>query len=471
MVDPGFVISVSPTGLAEKTYIIRYVLGTVLGQRFDLRASAGRDIVLERAGKRLELDTTFFDRADAHWLREGSLPRRIELRSWQCCGRARRLDRLPILFGEGEPVIRRVDGSIRSIRLPIDVLGTVFFLVSRYEEAIAPHPDPYGRVSAHESIAYRNGFLERAVGNEYIEVLWDAMVALWPDLRRPGRRYRLILTHDVDLPFLHYQTGLVKAMARVVRDLVRGHSLAAACAGLRTWRNVRFRKRLDEDPYYCFDYMLDASREAGVQSEFYFIAARDRSDMRRYDIDHPAILELLGRIAAAGSVLGLHATRRAYRSGDAVAAELARLKRTCGRIGITQPVWGGRQHYLSLKVPDTFRAWDQAGAGYDSSLCFHDHAGFRAGLCYPYPVYDLEARRELRLEERPLVAMEASVIDARYMGLGTGAEAFRRLRLLRDECEKYGGDFVLLWHNSRLVDVGERALFERTIGGARSDAR
>ena len=69
--------------------------------------------------------------------------------------------------------------------------------------------------------------------------------------------------------------------------------------------------------------------------------------------------------------------------------------------GIQQAQLGGRQHYLRWKTPDTAIAWDAAGLDYDSTLAFADRGGFRCGVCYEFPMYDLKNRRPLNLLQRP----------------------------------------------------------------------
>jgi hypothetical protein len=63
-------------------------------------------------------------------------------------------------------------------------------------------------------------------------------------------------------------------------------------------------------------------------------------------------------------------------------------------------------------------AWGNAPRNYDTALSFADHAGFRCGSCDEYSVYDVVKQQPLKLTERPLIAMECSVMDKRCLGLG-----------------------------------------------------
>ena len=105
------------------------------------------------------------------------------------------------------------------------------------------------------------------------------------------------------------------------------------------------------------------------------------------------------------------------------------------------------------------RIMEECGIKLDLSLSFADHAGFRCGVCYEYPLFDLLSGRKLTLREKPLVVMECSVIDARYMGLGTGEKSFEFIKSLMDTVALFDGDFVLLWHNQRFEDNAETKLY------------
>ncbi len=93
---------------------------------------------------------------------------------------------------------------------------------------------------------------------------------------------------------------------------------------------------------------------------------------------------------------------------------------------------------------------------------FADHGGFRCGTCYEYPIYDLKRREVLPLRERPLIAMDTSVMDDHYMGLGTTAAAVDYFLKLKRLCQDHRGDYVILWHNQRFVDSEKKEMY-RTI--------
>jgi len=126
-------------------------------------------------------------------------------------------------------------------------------------------------------------------------------------------------------------------------------------------------------------------------------------------------------------------------------------------------IFGGRQHYLRWKTPDTWRILEKAGLKYDTTLSFADHEGFRCGICLPYKPFDVLENRVLDIWELPLTVMDGSLFN--YQNL-TPEEGFWRIKSIINTVKKYQGVFVLLWHNSSLDDLsypGWIKVYEKTI--------
>jgi hypothetical protein len=115
-------------------------------------------------------------------------------------------------------------------------------------------------------------------------------------------------------------------------------------------------------------------------------------------------------------------------------------------------------------MPETWRAMVRAGLNYDASLGFADMAGFRCGTCHQYRAFDIQAGQPLDLAVRPLIAMDVTVMDEQYMGLGTSPQAQELLRKLRERCEAVGGSFSILWHNNEFVRPGSWDLYRNALG-------
>jgi hypothetical protein len=357
-----------------------------------------------------------------------------------------------VLYGPSDPRIERDDGGVA---LGVEVFGSAFFLLTRYEEAVCEERDEHGRFPASASLAVAEDFLHRPLAHEYAELLWAALRATWPRLERPPRAGTLRPSHDVDWPRTPARPAA--AVARTVAgDLVRRRDPLLAADRTR-WEVARRRGRLRRDPHDTFDELMELSEAAGVQSAFYFMAGVTRPGIDGgYALDDPWIAAILRRIHGRGHEIGLHPSYESFRAPEVVARELATLREACARLGIDQPVRGGRQHFLRWENPTTWQAWDDAGLAYDSTLTFAARAGFRAGACVEYPAFNLRTGRALQLRERPLIVMEGSLLQ---YARATHREAADVIVRLRRECRRYGGDFTVLWHNSSLMSRRDRRLY------------
>jgi hypothetical protein len=390
------------------------------------------------SGRRLTLPDLLFAHRREEWLTERSMPVPPLVR----------LDgALPVLFGEpgaSGPVWRRTETGLAT---GVDLLGTIFFCLARYEEVVHRIRDQHARFPAIASLAAREGFLDRPVVDEYVDVLWTAMQALWPALVRRSSSFRLRLTHDVDEPWSALRRRRAAIARALAGDLLKRRDVVLAGRRLRAVADAR-TGRIDRDPLNTFDLLMETSERHGLRSVFYFMAGTTPAETDyRYGLSDTPFAGLLRRIHERGHEIGLHASYDSHGSAEMTVAQFDALRAACGAAGFEQPTWGVRQHYLRLENPATWRYQEAAGFEHDSTLGFADDVGFRAGTCREYPLFDLLAGRPLRLRERPLVVMDTTLFA--YLGLDLAASA-SRARAVVDACRRHQGDAVVLYHNDAL---------------------
>jgi hypothetical protein len=461
------IVSQPATRAAERDYVTGVLLREFLGLDYATEPGADGVVTIRRPGDAsttLTMPDVLFATPDSLWLNPRSLPAR-PLAFWNVAAdlpeTTRCADLLPVLY-PGPPPAARFQQDASGILLNADLLGAAFLMLTRYEEMVRSERDNHERFSAHTSLAHEEGLLDRPLVNEWLEVLRSCLRRLWPALRFRDRRYRLVLTHDVD----HAWVAQHIPLWRVVRSL-GADVLLRREPGLAMRRTAAYLTRnTDADPANRFHWIMDCSEDAGVQSTFFFHAHKGNGP---YDADytprHPWIQRLLRRIHARGHHIGLHTSYDTFRDPERTGGEVDVLRSTCASLDIEQPEWGVRQHYLRWENPTTWRNAAECGLDFDSTLSFADHAGFRCGTCYEYPVFDLVQRRPLRLRERPLIAMEGSLLT--YQGLSHD-EAGRSMLALSDTCRRFAGDFVLLWHNDSLLTRRDRNTYRRVVAGARA---
>jgi len=353
-----------------------------------------------------------------------------------------------------------IEDAQTGYRIYYDVLGLTYWMLSRQEEVGYADLDDHSRFPASASHAFKHAYLDRPLVDEWLHVLRQVAQRAWPQLSFKQHCFELKVSHDVDRPSRYGFGGAGNILRKVAGDFLKRHDFKSPFVAPRVRLNTQTCLHPD-DPGNTFDWIMDVSERQGLVSAFYFICGRTDPDKDAdYEPEHPAIRDLMGRIHKRGHEIGLHPSFGTFNAPDLIAVEATRLKRICAEEGIEQDAWGGRMHYLRWETPTTMYGWENAGMTYDSTLGYADFPGFRCGTCFEYPALDPIAGKQLNLRIRPLIAMECTVMNQRYVGLGTGPESLARFLQLKDACRAVGGTFTLLWHNSEFATPESRRLYQ-----------
>jgi hypothetical protein len=462
-VGSSLAVDAPATYPAERRYVLDVVLRERLGLDWQLRTHQAADVRLRlkggEAAGHVVLPDVLFATEPRHWLTAASLPPRPI--AWRPAPgpQSQAAESLPILYGPrpAPPSLMWEDG--RAVHVGLDIFGSVFFMLTRYEEIAVPSRDAYDRFPATSLVAHAEGFLGLPIVDAYVEVLWTALRRRWPRLERPKRSFQLALTHDVDRPLSFLGRG-VRGLARQLGgDALVRRDARLMSQRVRSWAGIpRGDHRLDPDN--TFDFLMTVSERHGLRSAFYFLATEEVSFIDGYyTLDHPWIQQLMATMHRRGHEIGFHAGFQSYRDAARTKAEFERLRSAATAAGVHQDRWGGRQHYLRWENPGTWANWDEAGLDYDSTLGFAVHAGFRAGTCHDFRPFHLHERRTLRLRERPLTLMDLTLPAMRL----TPDAATRTVLDLADHCRHYAGTLTLLWHNSQVQTARERRWYEALV--------
>lgn len=460
-------VRIPPGYEPERRYIIDVLIGDFLGLEYacmvdpDIKAETW---LLCPNGRRLVVTDGLFCTLPADWLTPNSMP--DEKLAHQEIVEASVLCELighssvPVFVWEG---VNPADASLTETSeggcLQLDVFGMAFFFLSRYEELVSTKRDRHGRFPYAASIAAAHGLAERPIVNEYLEILWYALSRVAPDLRRKSRNFRMLVSHDVDIP---YEVGFASpgsVLRSMAGDTVKRKSPGKALERFAAWGRVKTGNWAADPSAGSFDWIMDQCERRSIRTAFYFIAGRTNPRFdAAYEVEHPRIRELIRNVSLRGHEIGLHPSYETYRSAEAISIERSRLAQVCAEEGVNASLKGGRQHFLRWSAPDTWHNWAGAGLDYDSSVGFAEHVGFRCGTCYEFPVFDAVRRKRLSLHERPLMVMEVSLTSPGYMGLNLESAGVC-IRSIKNTCRSYSGDFVLLWHNNNLNTPDMKSLF------------
>ncbi|WP_435552395.1 polysaccharide deacetylase family protein [Natrinema sp. CGMCC1.2065] len=262
--------------------------------------------------------------------------------------------------------------------------------------------------------------------------------------------FALCLTHDVDRPFKGIRSLYYALQERPT------HHLRTAVSG--------------DNPYWQFEEIMALEDQLGVRSAFYFLNEQhllaDRparewlspanwvQHLGRYDVTGDGIAGVIRDLDSGGWEVGLHGS---YHSAD----EPKRLREEKATLEdvLDGPVAGGRQHYLRLSVPETWRYHRAIGLEYDASLGSSTECGFHAGYDPIRPFGD-------GFLVFPLTIMEQALPDPDSQPCGARQTCERLLT----EAAENGAVMTVLWHPRYFSErefPGYRTLYRWLIERAR----
>ncbi len=361
---------------------------------------------------------------------------------------------LPVFFGN--PGVESRGGRVV---LQVDVIATVFFLLTRYEEILRPDArDQHGRFPGRDSLIGRAGLASRPIVDEYGALVRQLLRATGLNIPEPPCELRRVfLTHDMDAPLVWHRMRPVLGEFR--RRMLRGDLRSAlrpvlAYAGLQR-----------SDPNDCFDWISSRARELQerlgeekVHLLCFVMAGGTCPQDGNYEVGSRLIRKLLQTLMEDGAELGLHASYEAGIHPGLIGNEAQLLREASGA-----QIVSNRHHYLCWRNLEDYRAILAAGIERDFTMAFPDLAGFRLGTCRSFFWFDPVAMKSTELKIFPTAVMECSLDRKNNMNL-CYEEALAACTSLIESTRRYNGDLTLLWHNTELTLASEaRGSYQRKL--------
>jgi len=388
-------VTIPNNNFNERRYVLDIIMNEFLGLEYNLEIGSNDYKILLKNSKELIVKDTFFNKypKDLEYLKLENIPKKIE---------------------------------------DLDIFAASFFMLTRWEEYVNKNRDEHNRFPATESLAFKEGFLDRPVVNEYVEMLKNMLLKLDSSLKFRSREYQLFLTHDVD--HLYFWKSSKQLFRIVTGDVLKRWDFSLAFARVKEYILVK-RKKI-RDPFDTFDWLMDKSEEIGVKSRFYFMSGGVTEYDNNYKIDEPKSLKLIYKIKKRGHIIGIHPSYSAYNDSEQFKKEKELLEKIT-----EQKILEGREHYLRFEVPTTWQVWEDNGMEVDSTCGYADKEGFRCGTGDEFSVFNVLTREKLKLKERPLVLMDCSLFEYNNYNYKEAEENTKELQKHTNIC-------TVLWHNS-----------------------
>jgi hypothetical protein len=359
---------------------------------------------------------------------------------------------------------RENENPVKKTQYEIDIIGTIFVLLSRYEKQVLDEgcSDQFYRIQPEHTINFEA--LDRPIVDELV-LLFEMLVEKELEIKidKPKTEFNILPSHDVDRPFEYLYYTKKHLLKRLGGDLLVRKSLRKALKRTKLYSTVK-RGNVEADPYNTFDWIINQSDKHKRTSTFHFIAGKTNiSYDQDYELADPAIKELILSIHRRGHKVGLHPSFEASQIEGQVKIEFDTLKRFCSSIGMLQDDFKSRYHYLRWNK-SSVNELEKAGVQVDQTLTFAKKVGFRCGTCHPYNAFNFNSMQVSELIIEPLIVMEQTLFSNSYMGLRNNmGEAWNIVSSLKGECRKHKGNFILLWHNNELIDQDMKEFYVQCI--------
>lgn len=415
-----------PKGFVEEKLYVLDIISDFSGIRFDSNITDSDDYrVILPNGKHISIQDEFFLglKDDNSYIDKKNIPVDIKILNNEYC------DKLPVLFGKVEIVENE-----KGINLGVDIFGSIFFMISRWEEAAVKEKDDHGRFREEMSLAVRKKFIRRPVVDEYISLLKKLIKKLDPSIVFEEHEPKVHITCDVD--------SYEKFLPGKTLKMFAGHALKRLDPVLFISDLIKFTAKLlgARDPYDKFKRIFSIAEKFDTKPVFFILAAPEGpyNDgwFGRLTKDTAAFSELTSR----GAETALHYGYFSLLNENNIRGEKYELEKKYGTA-----VEKGRAHFLQFDVRSSYSILEKSGIKEDYTMGYSAHAGFRCGTGRSFSPWDFNNRKPHEIREIPLIVMDTTLY---------GHNRMKRLKI-KQEFEyfielshKLKTDITILIHNS-----------------------
>ena len=319
-----------------------------------------------------------------------------------------------------------------------DPFASIFYLISCYDEYLSEETDSHDRFPGKSSLVYNYGWSDKLMverwSEEIISFIGDSNSEKIEAKTIP---FNIIPTFDIDNAFAYRLKEGVRKWMSISKDLLRFD-----------------KKRLDErrkvlkegvkDPYDTYDTIKSIISQGYEVKVFWLLGDFGTYD-RNVNHERDEFRDLIREFSEICSI-GLHPSYQSNDSRSILVKVKARIEDIVG-----EEVVSSRQHFLKLKLPYTYEQMISTGFIDDYTLGFAEIPGFRAGIARPFLWYNLKKDLITELSIHPFTYMDGTLNE--YMKLSV-EESKDMIVQLKAEVKRYGGDFVMIWHNETIGDYG-----------------
>jgi hypothetical protein len=336
---------------------------------------------------------------------------------------------------QGQPSFFQTAGGMFSF----DMAAAAFFLLSRYEEYWPHTPDAHGRFRAEDSWAFQHDFLNVPLVDIWAQHFKKAILSVFPETVFAQKKYQFLPTFDIDNAFAFKHKGLKRTLLASAADLLYGR-----------WKNHGNRcltlVGLRPDVYDTYETLHQLHEKLFTKPVIFWLLGDYAPFDKNLSHENSAFRQLIQEMAARYEV-GIHPSYASFGKEAQMLIEKQRLEQISGKA-----IKISRQHYLRMKLPETYQLLVNCGIETDYSIGYGSQIGFRASTSHQFSWYDLSTEKMTTLKIQPFAVMDATL--RHYLKLSP-EEAIAQTQPLIEAVKATDGIFCSLLHNEILSDVGE----------------
>jgi len=319
----------------------------------------------------------------------------------------------------------------------VDPFASIFYILSRMEEYTTIKTDKFGRFEGKNSVLYRFAWNEKTVCDRWAIAIILFLISkgvIKESLKKP--KFSILPTFDIDNAFAYKNKGIIRTAFATLKDILLGRSR-------RILERQRVQIGLMKDPYDTFDSIEKLNRELEIRV-FWLLGEFSKFD-RNISFRNSKQRKLIKKLSKELTI-GIHPSFKSNGSDFHLFSEINRLEEI-----IDKRVFCSRQHFLFLKLPQTYQILIGQEISDDFTMGFADILGFRMGTARPTKWFDLSKNCITDLIIHPFAFMDGTLNE--YLKL-TPEEAKQKITELFSEVKNYGGEFSFIWHNETIGDYG-----------------
>jgi len=312
--------------------------------------------------------------------------------------------------------------------LPFDIFSASFYLLSRFEEYLPHVKDKKGRFLASESIAFKEGFLQKPVVDIWAYKFKDLLKITFPKIDFPRKRMNIHTLVNANQPFAYQNKGMLRSISGMIKDLseLKFKSILRRLGVIFTIKN---------DPFNTFEWLINTLNTCQSKTTVFFLIGESVNFEEGINSQRK-VYKLLLKNVADYQQIGLVISKESLSNLDLLKQEKEQIEAITNR----KLVCSMNDEYV-VSLPNNYRNLIEIEVENDFTMVYENKIGFRASTCTPFLFYDLDYEIVTPLLINPIAMTTAgfkNLIDTKNI---------EKMSALKESVNLVNGTFSMVFYN------------------------